>query len=285
MKFPKPLQLLLITFGSIMMAISLALFLIPAKITAGGVSGIATILYHLANFPAGIVMLGLNIPLFLIGLRFLGKNYGIRTVIGIILSSIFTDLLAETFKIPPVTQEPLLAAIFGGMILGIGLGMIFRAGGSTGGSDILGGIITKYSNMSLGQSIMFIDVFIIAATGFAFTNANLALYGIISLGISAYAIDRVIEGFSYARVINIITDHPNEIAQKVIEKMNRSATITKAEGAFTGNDKYHVKVVLSKKELPRIKSIILDTDEDAFSYVSDVFAVMGKGFKSRGIAF
>ncbi len=264
LKIPKFTDILLMVTGSLLMGISLALFLVPAKITSGGVSGIAMILHHMANMPTGMVMLALNIPLFLIGVRMLGAQFGLRTVIGMVLSSVFTDLIAETFAIAPVTTEPLLASLFGGLILGVGLGLIFRAGGSTGGSDIVGSIISKSMGMSIGLAIVMIDVFVIAAAGIAFGDANLALWGIISLGISSYTIDVVMEGISYARVVNIISQKSDVIARRVLNEMNRGATIMPAKGAYTGESRDVLMVVLTRKELPHLRNIVENIEEQSF---------------------
>ncbi len=284
-KMPKFWDMVLMLIGSLFMGISLSLFLVPAKITSGGVSGIAMILHHMADMPTGMVMLALNIPLFLIGIKSLGAQFGLRTVIGMVSSSIFTDIIAETLDIPPVTTEPLLASLFGGLILGVGLGLIFRAGGSTGGSDIVGSIISKATGTSIGLAIVMIDVFVIAAAGIAFQNANLALWGIISLGVSSYTIDVVMEGISYAREVKIISQKSDVIARRVLNEMNRGATIMPAKGAFTGEARDVLMVVLTRKELPHLRDIVEDIDENAFVFVSDVYAVRGKGFRSRGVAF
>ena len=285
MKLPRLADIILITAGSLLMGISLSLFLVPVRITAGGVSGIAMILYHFFELKVGIAMLIFNIPLFIFGIYFLGSRFGVRTMMGIFLSSLFTDLIAEYANIPQVTDNYLLASLFGGILLGIGLGLIFRAGGSTGGSDILGGVIAKYSNVSIGQAIMIIDVFVIAGTGMIFKEAELAMWGMIALGVSSYAIDLVIEGISYARQVNIISEKASEIAVAINNEMNRGATVIPAKGSFTAEPREIVISILMRKELPNIKRIVRDIDPDAFTYVTEVFAVMGKGFKSRGTAF
>jgi len=285
MKYMNLSELLLIILGSLLVAISIALLLVPAKISNGGVSGIAMVMHHLLNLPTGMIMLAFNIPLFLIGIKHLGRRFGVKTILGILISALITDFLAETLKVPAITTEPILATFFGGLLLGAGLGLIFKAGGSTGGSDIVGSIIAKYSDISTGQAIMLIDVFIIMGAGFAFKNAELALWGFISLGVCSYTIDLILEGTSFTKVVNIVTQRGDEITKRINSEMNRTATIIQCKGAYTDEDRLTVQVVLTRKELPIIKSIIKESDPDAFTYVSDVFAVMGKGFKARGSVF
>lgn len=284
-KIPKFTDILMMLIGSLMMGASLALFLVPSKITAGGVSGIAMIFHHFTNSPTGMVMLALNVPLFLIGIKSLGGQFGLRTVIGMVFSSIFTDLIAETFNVAPLTTDPLLASVFGGMIMGVGLGLIFRSGGSTGGSDIVGSMLSRHLGVSIGLAIVMIDVFVIIGAGIAFQDANLAMWGIVSLGVSSYTIDIVMEGISYARVVNVISKKSDAIARRILTEMNRGATIMPAKGAYTGESRDVLMVVLTRKELRHLRTIVDSMDEDAFMFVSDVYAVRGKGFRSRGIAF
>ena len=269
----------LMTIGSALVGVSLALFLVPTKLSNGGVSGIAMIFHHIANLPTGITIIVLNIPLFLLGIKHLGKLFGFRTVIGIAASSLFTDFFAELLKLSPITTEPLLASLFGGLIMGAGLGMIFRAGGSTGGSDIIAQIASKYFNFSPGQAIVIVDVIIIAASGFVFKSVELALWSIISFAIVSYTLDIVLQGIPYMRIIYIISNKADDIGKRVNLEMGRGATIIPSWGVYTGEPRKVIFIVLTRKELPGLYRIIREVDRNAFIFGSEVFTVMGEGFR------
>ena len=205
-----------IACGTLIMSLSLVLFLSPSKIVCGGVSGVAIIAKQLWNFPLGVTMILLNVPLFFIGIKLIGKSFGARTFYAFTLFSIFTDILDNSFKLASATDNILLASIFGGVMLGLGLGIVFRFQGTTGGSDIVGQIINKYTNLSLGTSIVIIDFVIILSAGLIFGNINLALYGLISLYLSGQIIDMIINGLDYARSFYIISDKDPEIKEVLL---------------------------------------------------------------------
>ena len=197
---------LMIMVGSLIMASGLMLFLVPNKVTSGGVSGISTILYHAFNWPAGVTMLALNIPLFIIGVRIFGKKFGMKTLWGIIWISLFSDLIDVILKLPPVTNDPLLATVYGGLLLGGGLGIIMKGRGTTGGSDIIARILNKYFHFSLGVSFVIIDTLIIILIGIVFKNIDLILFCLISLAISSKVVDMIIEGLTSERAITIMSE-------------------------------------------------------------------------------
>lgn len=284
-RFPKVGDIFYILFGSALIGLSLAVFLVPLKISNGGVPGLAMILHHTLRLPTGLIMFVINIPVFLIGIRFLGKLFGIRTIIAVVLSSFFTDFFAEILKLQPLTNEPFLGAIFGGIVMGAGLGLVYRAGGSTGGSDIVGQLAAKFIKISPGQAILTTDVLVIAAAGIAFKSVELAMWGLVSLVVSSYALDIVLQGLPYARVVYIISDKADVIGKRVNLEMGRGATIIPAWGVYTGDPRKVIFVVLTRKELPRLKQIVKETDKEAFTFVSEVFTVIGKGFRDHGTTF
>jgi len=270
-----------IAFGTFIMSLGLVLFLSPSKIVAGGVSGIAIIAKQLWNFPLGVAMILLNIPLFLLGIKILGKSFGIRTFYSFTLLSIFTDLLDKALKLSPATDNVLLAAIFGGTMLGLGLGIVFRFQGTTGGSDIIGQIINKYTNFSVGTGIVIVDFIIILSAGIIFGNINWALYGLISLYLSGQIIDMIIDGLDYVRSFYIITEKEQEIKEMVLDKMERGGTVLKGEGFYTEEDKNVLFVVVTLKEVYALRQRVREIDPDAFIIIADVHEVLGHGFRPR----
>ena len=271
----------MIAIGSIIMSISLVLFLGPAKIAPGGASGLAIIVYNILDIPMGITMLILNIPLFLFGLKILGPKFGPRTFFSFTIVSIATDIMDKYMNLKPATEEPLLAAIFGGVVIGMGLGIVFRHKGTTGGSDIVGQVINKYSNMSVGTGIMIIDFFIISISGVVFQNINLALYGFIGLFFASRVIDIMIDGFDYARAFYIISDKHEEMIEIINKKMDRGGTLLNGRGIYTGEDRKVLFAVVTRREVAMLRSMVKEIDPKAFVIISNIHEVLGNGFRTR----
>ena len=275
------LDYLTLTVGSLLVAIGLVVFLVPNQIAAGGVSGLATVFYHLFDLPVGQVILALNIPLFILGLKALGTSFGIRTIYGILVLSFLTDFLnmylpelgAET-----ITTDPLLAALYGGLIVGSGLGMVFKSEGTTGGTDLVALIISKYSGISSGKGLLIVDFCVILLAGVVF-DAELALYALISLAVTSKTIDLVQQGFNIAKGSFIISDYAEEIKKAVIEDMDRGITLLKGEGGFSGSEKDILLCVISRSEITELKRVVQEIDQDAFVIITEVNEVLGEGFK------
>ncbi|MCI0512854.1 YitT family protein [candidate division KSB1 bacterium] len=275
------IEYLLMALGAMIMSAGLIFFLVPARIAPGGVSGLATVLYHVWGLPVGLMMLVFNIPLFLLGLKILGKSFGVRTLFAFTVVSLSYDFFDQVLHFQAATNDPLLAAAFGGIILGVGLGMVFRAKGTTGGSDILGQIIHKYSNISIGMGIMLVDFFVISFAGLIFGQVNLALYGFISLYASSKVIDLVIGGFDYARSLYIITDKQNEIINAVTRDLNRGGTLIRGVGFYTRQERNILFTVVTRKEVSTVRQIVHQIDPQAFVIISNVYEVLGEGFRPR----
>jgi uncharacterized membrane-anchored protein YitT (DUF2179 family) len=263
------------------MSLGLVLFLIPGKIAPGGVSGIGIVLHHLFRLPVGMVMLFFNIPLYFIGLKLLGKTFGVRTLYAFILVSLFTDFLGSIFHIPVPATEPLLASLFGGIILGIGLGLVFRFKGTTGGSDIVGQFINKYTNISIGTGIMIVDFFVITFAGIAFHDINLALYGFISLYASSKVLDFILDGMDYARSFYIISEKKDEIIKVITEDMERGGTEILGRGFFTHAERNILYSVVTRKEVASLRQVVQQIDPRAFVIIANVHEVLGEGFRPR----
>lgn len=272
---------MMIMVGSLIMASGLMLFLVPNKVTSGGVSGISTILYHAFNWPAGVTMLALNIPLFIIGVRIFGKKFGMKTLWGIIWISLFSDLIDVILKLPPVTNDPLLATVYGGLLLGGGLGIIMKGRGTTGGSDIIARILNKYFHFSLGVSFVIIDTIIIILIGIVFKNIDLILFCLISLAISSKVVDMIIEGLTSERAITIMSEKWDIISKRIMEEVNRGVTGLDSVGMYTRKEKKTLYCVVATRQIEHIRRIVKREDPFAFVTITNVSIMQGDGFRER----
>lgn len=263
--------------GSFIMAISINMFLLPNKIAPGGVAGIATVIFYLYRFPVGISMLLLNIPLFILGIAYLGGIFGIRTFFATIMLSVAVDITAF---VPVITREPLLASIFGGVLMGVGLGLIFRVESTTGGSDLAAKIAHRFiPAFSIGQILLAIDFAVIVFVAAVFRNYELALYAAITLFVSSQIIDGILEGVDFAKAVFIISNNSEKIAQGIMSSLDRGVTGLNGTGMYTNQDRQILMCVLRRREIPALKSLVREIDEDAFVILTDVREVLGEGFK------
>jgi len=274
-------QSIYLIIGSAVVALAYVLFLIPHHIVPGGAGGVAMILNYFFATPVGLIILVINVPLFVLGIKTLGRTYGVKSIIGIAVSSLLIDGFTYLLHIGSATDNKIIACVFGGIMLGAGLGLVFRGGGSTGGSDIVGMVLNRYTNFSTGTSILVVDFLVITAAGICFGQFELALYGYLNLYLQSRAIDLVLEGLSYTRALFIISDSADAIAQAITTKMNRGATVLNATGAYSQEKKDMVFSVMAKREVSRAREIVRETDPRAFVIITDVYEVLGEGFKPR----
>jgi len=270
------LRYLKITLGSFLAALGFALFLIPNQIAPGGLSGLATIIYYLWGIPVGFFTLLLNVPLFILSLRELGSKFIIRTVYGTVLFSFFTDFLFSLIE--PMTADSFLATLYGGVILGVGLGIVFRAGASTGGSDLAVLLFNKYFKITTGQAFLLVDTIVIVLAAFVF-DLELALYAFLALFISSRLIDVVQESPYLTKAALIISSRPQIIEQKILEELKRGATSFKGKGVYTGAEREVILCVVSRLEVSRLKELVYKIDSSAFIVFIDTREVLGEGFK------
>lgn len=266
----------IITLGTAIVGFSISCFMAPIGIIAGGVSGVATIINHLSGFPLGIVSLVLNIPIFIWGVIKLGKSLGAATVFGTVAMSVFIDIFAI---IGPLTDDLLLGSLFGGLISGVGYGLVFYSNATTGGVDIVAKIIqNKYRHLQLGKIILIVDLLIIAAAMIIYDSVNIGLYSVISLWIISYVIDRILEGFNFAKLIFVVSDFSTEISHNINTRLSRGATILDGYGSYTKNRKEIIMCTIKVNEIPLFKDIVKTVDENAFVLITDVREVLGEGF-------
>ncbi|NOZ87786.1 MAG: YitT family protein [Deltaproteobacteria bacterium] len=270
-----------IIIGSLVMALAFDLFLVPNNVVPGGVTGIAMLLNYWFHTPIGMVTVIANIPLFGLGIKVLGKSYGIKSIAGMLLSSIMIDFFMYIVPLEAATHDQMLASIFGGIVLGAGLGLVFRGGGSTGGADIVAQVWAKYSNLSTGTTLLIIDFVVISAAGLAYHGFETVMYGYLNLYIHARVVDLVLEGVSYTRAVFVVSKKAETIAEEILEHMNRGATLLAATGAYSGIHRNMVFSVMSKKEIARARELIRVIDPDAFVTITDVHEVLGQGFRPR----
>ena len=265
-----------ITLGAVITAVAMNMFLIPNKIAAGGISGLATVLYYLFGWPVGMTMLAFNIPVFFISLKLIGKRFGANTLVGAAILSLAIDLTAP--YIPVLTQDVLLSSLYGGVLSGVGLGLVFRFKGSTGGTAMIAAIINKLFGTSVGQAMMGADFFVILFAGIAFKSADLSLYALISVFVTAQIVDLVLEGASSAKAFFIITTKPQEVSAELIHKIDRGVTFLHGRGAYTGQERDVVFCVVDTSQITSAKEIIYAIDKKAFVILTDAHEVLGEGF-------
>jgi len=283
-----------IIVGSLIPSVGINVFLVPFKISSGGISGIATILFYLTEkrIPVGITVLALNIPLFIIGYRFLGRKFAVRTLFCIFFFSLFlniTNPISNSFALQylvkygqsPTNPDLFLYSIFGGFLMGLGLGIVFKAGSTTGGTDILARIIGHFnSRFTIGQALLFIESGIVVFAAVAFQSFLLALYSIVTLYIQSKVIDAVLEGVNFAKSVFIISDNSVEIAQRILKELERGVTSLKGTGMYTGSNKDVLLCILHRSQLSALKEIVNTADEKAFIILTDVREVFGEGFRT-----
>lgn len=271
------LDILKTAIGCALFALGFDLFLAPGGMNAGGLSGLAMIFVHLTDISSvGIVTALLNIPLFILAGVKIGKKFFFGSLIGMLFSSVFIDLLA---LLPVPDVEPLLGAIYGGVICGAGLGFVFAAGVSTGGSDIIVRLLKlKYRHVPIGVISMSFDAVVAILTGVVFHDVNSALYTGIAIYISGKIIDMVVYSFDYSTVALIITKNYEQVAQTISDKLERGATYLHGEGTYTRKETKVVLTAVKKQQVAELKELVVDIDPDAFIIVQEAHQVLGDGF-------
>lgn len=274
----------LITIGVIITAFGLDAFLIPNKLAAGGVSGLATILHYVLQpygiaLPVGTAMLVMNIALLAAAMWRRGWRYAARSVYGTVALSLAIDGIALLWpQLHLASGDPLLASLYGGVIVGLGLGLVFKAGGNTGGTDIVAQLLVRRTGLGVGQLILIADGFVTLAAAVAF-GPTLALYGLVAVFIQGFVIDVVQEGLSVEKACFIMSEEWVRIGDAVMNELGRGATLLHGVGMWTDSERPVILTVISRREIDALKSIVKTLDPTAFVIVSDVREVLGEGFK------
>ncbi len=291
----------LLILGSFLAALAVNVFYVPIQLTMGGVSGIVSIIYQLTGrgefLPFGVLFTLLNIPLFILGWRFVHLKLVWRSLIGTVIYSLFIDLTEPALRtfftiyldrpLGGGAADPLIFCLIGGALYGAGLGLVLRSGYTTGGTDILALVLRKKSTLfSIGQLLLILDALIVLASAIAYIKQPepgllLALYSFISLYIAAKAIDIVLEGFDFSRTAFIISNKSGEIAVSIMEQTGRGVTELKGRGLYTGKDRDVLLCVLSARQVPQLKNIVAQIDPAAFVFVHEAREVLGEGFERK----
>jgi uncharacterized membrane-anchored protein YitT (DUF2179 family) len=265
-----------LTLGSLLLALAYNVFYIPNEVVSGGISGIGVIVHHLLTWPVGVVTLLLNIPLFLAGLRWGGGiTTGIRTIYAVIVMSLAIDLLAPW--LPSVTDSPLLFITYGGLLDGLGVGLVLRAQGTTGGTDIIGRLLRRFTGLEISRGVFIANVLIIGAAAIIF-GMEQAMYGIMVAAVSSYAIDFVLAGGRRARQALIISERWAEVRDAILTEMERGVTILPARGAYTGSERPILLCVVNPTEIAQVRRLVMSFDPQAFVVITATSEVWGEGF-------
>ncbi len=265
--------------GSLLMGIGVYCFVDPANIAPGGMSGIAILIKYLVNVPIGLMTFILNIPLLILSYRYLGKKFTVNTIKSLIINTVILDYVVAPL-IPQYIGDRLIGSVFGGILMGVGLAIIFMRGSTTGGTDIMSYLMQlKFPHMPIGRAILIVDCVIIAASMAVFQNIETGLFGIISLFCCTKSIDSIIYGMEKGTKFTICSKCSKEISEKIMEDLERGVTLLKGIGAYTKEEQQVIICVVRKQEYARVKSIIYEIDPMAFVTVSEVDEVFGEGFK------
>jgi uncharacterized membrane-anchored protein YitT (DUF2179 family) len=273
------LEYILLLIGCLLTAVSFNLFLSPNHIASGGVVGLSVIIRELFGVEPAITQWLVNIPLFAAGLLLLGKKFGLKTAVGSFFLPFFI-LLTRDLK--PLTENLLLAALYGGIGVGTGLGLVFRSKGSIGGFTVIAHMIHKYTGFTIGKVIMALDALVILTAGLSL-NAEKALYALIVVFVTGRAIDLVQMGLTYSKVAFVISDHHAAISDAILNELDRGLTKLPGLGGFTGEERTVLMVVMNQSEVLRFKTLVKKQDPHAFIIISDTHEVLGQGFKFQPV--
>ncbi|MBM4235513.1 MAG: YitT family protein [Firmicutes bacterium] len=265
-----------ILVGSVILAVGMNMFMIPNMLAPGGVSGLAVVLYHLFRLPVGATIILLNIPLFITGYLVLGPRVVIQSLLGTFLFSIAIELTAP--YLPAATDDLLLASVYGGLVMGVGVGLVFRYRGSTGGTGLLSLILAKARGISPGQAMLWGDLVVLAAAVFVF-GSEAAMYAALALFVSVKVVDGILEGLGLAKSVIIITNNGEAINEKLLYELGRGVTWLEGHGGYTGQSREVLLCVVTRQQMAILKAIVHKIDPDAFVIIGNATEVHGEGFQ------
>ncbi|AOZ92310.1 YitT family protein [Paenibacillus crassostreae] len=272
-------RFLMMVIGASLVAVALEIFLVPNDIIDGGITGLSIMASHFSGLPLGIFLTLFNLPFLFLGYRQIGKTFALSTLFSIIVMSIGTYLL---HPVQAFTSDPLLGSVFGGVILGVGVGLVIRAGGSTDGTEIVAILLSKKSSFSVGEVVMFINVFILSSAGFVF-GWDHAMYSLIAYYIAFKLIDVTNEGVDQSKSVWIISEKYKEIGDALTQRLGRGVTYLEGEGSYSGESKKVIFVVITRLEEAKLKTIVSDWDSNAFVAIGNIHDVKGGRFKKKAI--
>nr|WP_106782021.1 YitT family protein [Lysinibacillus timonensis] len=272
-------RIVMVILGSLIFASGLELLLVPNNVMDGGIVGISIILSHFSNLPIGLFIFTLNLPFIFLGYKQIGKTFALTTTLGITILSLATVLLHH---FEPFTQDLLLATVFGGILLGIGVGLVIRYGGCLDGTEVMAILFNKKTPFSVGEIILFINVIIFTIAGFVFTWEQ-AMYSVVAYYIASKMIDVVVLGMEESKSVYVISDYIEDIGQAIMDRLGRGVTYLHGEGAYTGNNKKVIFCVITRLEESKMKEIVRSIDQQAFLAIGNISEVRGGRFKKKDI--
>ncbi len=276
--FEKLKKYAIILIGSAIMGIAIDLFIEPAQIVSGGVGGLALIMNHLTNISVGAYIIIFNIPIFIVGVLNFSKRYMVYSLIGMLSMSFATDLFSF---LKPITNDVILSSVFGGVLFGFGMGIVINAGATTGGVDILAMLLKKkFPEFSIGKFVLLLDILVVLLAGFVYQKWEAVLYSSVSLFVSSYVLDFVVDGVDFAKTAFVVSDKPSEISTMIAERIHRGCTGLLGVSMYNGSSKTVLMCVIRNYEIGKLKKVIKDIDPAAFVIVADVREVLGNGFKN-----
>lgn len=272
-------RVIFISIGAVLMAVGLELFLVPNQMTDGGIAGISIILSHVTGIPLGVFLFVLNLPFLIIGYKQIGKTFALSTLLGIVVMSVGTILL---HPVEPFVTNSFLAVVYGGVILGIGVGIVIRFGGSLDGTEIVAILFNKKTPFSVGEIVMFFNLFIMLVAGFVFSFEK-AMFSLIAYYIAFKMIDITIEGLNDSKSVWIISENYKDIGDALLSRLGRGVTYMNGEGGFSGDEKKVIFTIITRLEEAKLKSIVEEHDPQAFLAIGNIHDVKGGRFKKKDI--
>ena len=268
-----------ITLGAVLYSLSFDWFYVPNQIGFGGLTALGMILNHLSPaIPIGTVVLVLNIPIFILGWKFLGGHTLVSSLFAMAATSVLVDLISAVYTFPPM--DPMLAAIFGGVSLGLSLGIIFSKGATTGGTDLIARLLKlPFAWLPMGKLLLVVDLSMLLAVSVAFRSMESAMYGIIALYISTMVMDMVLYGLDQSKVAYIVTSNPRPLAAEIDKQLDRGTTFLHGEGSFTGQDRLVLMCAFKQRQIVPLKALVHEMDPEAFIIVCNAHEVLGQGFR------
>ncbi len=266
-----------IVLGSLFLALGVVLFFIPNALVTGGTSGMAILLHYLLELPTGMMMVAVNAPLLLLGAKYLGRAFTVRSIVTIVLSSVFIDVFNEVLHVNALTKDVILAAVFGGVSVGVGLGLVLSGNASAGGSTILAKIIASKTTIKASTVILSIDVMIIIAIALIFKNIDLALWSLVSIYISAKSIDMFLSRGPSKKVVHIVSSKIDALCEAIVLHVGEEGTIVQGDGIFAHEAKKMIFLVVENRKIPALKTLVQRVDNAAFVVVMEASELLGRG--------
>ena len=266
-----------IILGSLFLSFGVVLFFIPNALVTGGTSGMAILLHYLLGLPTGVMMVAVNAPLLLLGAKYLGRSFTLRSIVTIVLSSLFIDLFNEFLHVNALTKDVILAALFGGVCIGVGLGLVLSGNASAGGSTILAKIIASKTTIKASTVILAIDVMIIVAIALIFKNIDLALWSLVSIYVSAKSIDLFLSRGPSKKVVHIVSSKIDTLCRVIVEQIGNEGTIVEGNGIFEHEQKKMIFLVVENRKIPALKTLVQTIDKEAFVVLMEASELLGRG--------